>query len=478
MWKMLSAKILFRQGVAMNLTETFFTHFEALGDPREDSYKVHHKFHDILVISILATICGADGWTEICEFAEAKLEWLKTFLELPNGIPSHDTFGRVFSLLDSDTFEACFLAWIESLSIDVVNEIISIDGKSARGSHNIKKGIKMLHMVSAWASENRILLGQVKTDDKSNEITAIPDLLDVIDVKGSIVTIDAMGCQKEIAKKIVAKEADYVLSLKENQPTLLEDVISIFRQAEESQYKKMIHKQKLEKVHCHGRKETRRYTLIVPREQQLFGLRWPHLKGIGMVEVKRTMDDKVEHSKRFFLTSLDNGYELLFLSDLPEGAMPEKGKIYVEQIGKQLRYVVQAPNGDKIDSFLDIKMTHFNRKTLAESKLRILAETGRRGHTVLDQDINNFMRAVRKHWNVEINLHWSLDVSFKEDLSRVRIGHASENLSIIRRVALNLLKQEKTSKVGITARRKRAGWDNKYLLKVLMADSHFKESKN
>ena len=459
----------------MHLSDTFFIHFETLEDPREENYKIRHKFYDILVIAILGTICGADGWTEICEFAEAKFEWLNTFLELPHGIPSHDTLGRVFSLLDSTTFEACFLAWIASLSIDVKNEIISIDGKSLRGSHNAKKGIKMLHMVSAWASENNILLGQVKTEDKSNEITAIPELLDMLDVKGSIVTIDAMGCQKEIAKKIVDKQADYVLSLKDNQPTLLADVMSLFNQAEETKYKKMIHKQRVEKVHDHGRKETRRYTFIVPREQSGFGLRWPHLKAIGMVEVKRTVNDKVEHSKRFFLTSLDDGYELLFLSDLPVGAMPAKGKIYVEPVDKQLRYVMQAPNGDKIDSFLDIALADFNSKTLAESKLRILAQTGQRGHIILDQDINRFMKAVRKHWNVEINLHWSLDVSFKEDLSRVRIGHAAENLTIIRRVSLNLLKQEKTSKVGIAARRKRAGWDNKYLLKVLMADSHFKE---
>jgi len=457
----------------MNLTEMFFSHFEVLEDPREDNYKVRHKFHDILVMAILGTICGADGWIEICEFAEAKIDWLQTFLELPNGIPSHDTFGRVFSLLDSNTFEACFLAWIESLSINVKNEIISLDGKSLRGSHDKKKNVKMLHVVSAWASNNRILLGQVKTEEKSNEITAFPELLDMIEVKGSIVTIDAMGCQQEIAKKIVDKEADYVLSLKDNQPSLCQDVASIFEQAEQSQYKKMIHKQKLEKVHCHGRIETRRYTLIAPRDQALFGLRWPHLKGIGMVEVKRTVDNEVENIKRFFLTSLDDGYEILLMSDLPEGKMLEEGKLYVEQIEeKKLRYVVVSPNGEKIDSTLDIKISNFSRKTLMESKLRILAETGKRGHTVRDRDINRFMEAIRKHWNVEINLHWSLDVSFKEDLSRVRIGHAAENLGIIRRVALNLLKQEKTSKVGITARRKRAGWDNKYLLKVLMADSY------
>src|SRR6185437_4588269 len=411
----------------MNLTDTFFVHFSPLKDPRSETHVRPHKFHDILVITILGTICGADGWTEICEFAEAKYEWLKTFLELPNGIPSHDTFGRIFSLLDSKVFEACFLTWIASLSIDLQNEIISIDGKSLRGSHNKKKEIKMLHIVSAWASENKVLLGQIKTKEKSNEITAIPELLDLIDVKGSTVTIDAMGCQQEIAKKIVSKEANYVLSLKENQPTLYSDVVSIFEQAEskDKKYKKMIHKQKLEKTRDHGRRETRRYTLIMPRDQQSFGIRWPHLKALGMVEVKRTVNNESEYSKRFFLTSIDDGYEFYLISDLPKGSMPEKKKIYVEEKNDQLRCVLQDPNGNKIDDLLNIKISNFNRKTLSESRLRILAETAKRGHTLSDEDIDKFMQAVRKHWNIEINLHWSLDVSFKEDLSRVRIGNAA-----------------------------------------------------
>lgn len=460
----------------MDLTNTFFSHFDPLEDPRQDEHKIRHKFHDILVIAILGTICGADGWVEICEFAQAKQDWLQTFLELPNGIPSHDTLGRIFALLDPDIFEVCFLAWIKSLSINVKNEIISMDGKSLRGSHDKKKNVKMLHIVSAWACDNRLLLGQVKTEEKSNEITAIPELLDMIEVKGSIVTIDALGCQQKIAKKIVDRGADYVLSLKDNQPSLCQDVAAIFEQAAQCQYKKMIHKQKVEKVHCHGRIETRRYTLISPRDQSLFGLRWPHLNRLGMVEVTRTVNNEVERIKRFFLTSLDEGYTISLMSDLAAGMMPEEGRVYVEQVGDQLRYVLQAPNGEKIDAFLDIKIKNFNKKTVEKSKLRILAETGKRGHTLREQDINKFMKSVRSHWHVEINLHWSLDVSFKEDLSRVRIGHAAENLGVIRRVALNLLKQEKTSKVGITARRKRAGWDNKYLLKVLLADSHFKKS--
>lgn len=449
-------------------------HFTTIEDPREDTHRCLHNFYDILVIAILGTICNADGWIDICDFAESKIDWLKTFLELPNGIPSHDTFGRVFSMLDAETFEMCFLEWIQSLSIDLKNEIISIDGKSLRGSHNNTKGHKMLHMVSAWASEQRMLLGQVKTEEKSNEITAIPELLDMIDVKGSIVTIDAMGCQQEIAKKIVDEGADYVLSLKENQPSLYHDVVSIFERGEQTKYKNMMHKQQVEKTKGHGRIETRRYTLIVPREQELFGLRWPHLRGIGMVEATRKINGKVAHSKRYFLTSVTDGYELFLMSALPKGKMPETGKIYLEQSGNQLRYILQALNGEHIDSILNIKIETLNQTTLNEAKLRILAETAKLGHTLRDQDMRKFRQAVRKHWNVENNLHWSLDVSFNEDLSRVHIGHAAENLAVIRRIALNLLKQEKTSKVGIKARRKRAGWDNQYLLKVLMADRHFK----
>lgn len=382
----------------MELTDTFLKHFDELQDPRENNHNRRHNFRDIIVIALLGTICGCDTWVEICVFAKARIDWLKTFLELPNGIPSHDTFGRVFALLDSEKFEACFCAWIDSLSIDIVNEIISIDGKTLRGSHNRNKGQKPLHLVSAWAAKNRILLGQVKTEEKSNEIKAIPELLDVINVKGSIVTIDAMGCQQEIAKKIVDQGADYVLSLKENQPSLYKDVAAIFELAEQRQYKKMLNKRKLEKVKNHGRVETRRYTLITAREQEMFGLRWPHLQGLGMLEVVRTVNHQVERSKRFFVTSLA-------------------------------------------------------------------------------EDIDGFMRAVRQHWNVEINLHWSLDVSFKEDLNRTRIGNAAENLAIVRRIALNLLKQETSSKVGIAARRKRAGWDNEYLMQVLTADSTFNKNE-
>lgn len=376
----------------MQLSETFLSHFKNLEDPRTDNHNRRHELHDILVITILGAICGADTWTEICEFGEAKYAWLKTFLNLPNGIPSHDTFGRIFSLLNPELFSTCFMNWIESLSIDVSKEIIAIDGKTLRGSHNRKKNQKALHLVSAWAIESRMMLGQVKTEEKSNEIEAIPRLLKMLDIKGSIVTIDAMGCQKEIAKQIIDQDGDYVLSLKENQGSLYKDVESIFEKGELIKFKKILHRRKIEKVHNHGRWEKRRYTLISARDDLHFSLRWPGLKGIGILETKRIVNNVAEYSKRYFLSSLE--YE----------------------------------------------------------------------------NIDDFMKAVRQHWHIEINLHWTLDVSFKEDLNRVRIGHAAENLATVRRIALNLLKQERTHKRGINCKRKTAGWDHQYLMKVLTAD--------
>lgn len=377
----------------MNLSHTFLEHFELLDDPRLDNHRNRrHNLIDILVITILATICGADTWIEIHEFGISKYGWLKTFLELPNGIPSHDTFGRVFSLIDPHKFDDCFYAWIRSLSIDTTNDIIAIDGKTLRGSGNKRKNQKPLHLVSAWAADNRLMLGQVKTQEKSNEIEAIPRLLNMLDISHTIVTIDAMGCQKDIAQQIIEQKADYVLSLKENQASLYQDVAYIFEFGEAKQFKKMLNKRKVEKVHDHGRIETRRYTLISARDPLMFQFRWPGMKSIGMLEVTRTTNNQVENSKRFFITSLD-------------------------------------------------------------------------------EDINGFVRAARKHWAIEINLHWTLDVSFREDMSRARIGHSAQNLATVRRIALNLLTQEQTLKKGILCKRKAAGWNHKYLMKVLKIGS-------
>lgn len=382
----------------MTLEGTFLDHFSELDDPRLQSHRnFRHHLGDILIITILATICGADGWKEIIEFAQAKELWLKTFLKLPHGIPSHDTFERVFALLDPVRFEACFTRWIASLTIDLKKEIIALDGKTLRGSGNKRQQLPALHLVSAWATKTRLMLAQVKTRAKSNEITAIPELLEMMNIAESIITIDAMGCQTAIAKQIIRQGADYVLSLKENQPTLYRAVCAVFARAEEGEkkYKNMLHLRRVEKLHNHGRIETRRYTLISARDPLLFELRWPGLKGIGKVDITRTTAHKVEYSTRYFLTSLD--YE-------------------------------------KIDEFKE---------------------------------------AVRKHWEIEVDLHWSLDVGFREDWNQTYKGHAAHNLAIVRRIALNLLKQEKSHKSGIACRRKRSGWDHAYLLKVLTADQHF-----
>lgn len=220
----------------MKLEGTFLTHFKSLDDPRLNTHRnFRHNLGDIFVITILATICGADNWVEIERFGLAKQDWLKTFLELPNGIPSHDTLSRVFALLEPSRFEACFNQWIAYLDVNLTKEIIALDGKTLRGSGNKRQAQPALHLVSAWATKNRLLLAQVKTREKSNEITAIPTLLKMIDIKGATITIDAMGCQSDIAKQIIAQEADYVLSLKENQPTLYQNVSAIFVRAEESE---------------------------------------------------------------------------------------------------------------------------------------------------------------------------------------------------------------------------------------------------
>jgi predicted transposase YbfD/YdcC len=377
----------------MSLSSEFLSHFGDLEDPRLPNRNFRHKLTDILAITILGIICGADNWVELNEFGKSKENWLSEFLELPNGIPSHDTFGRVFSILDASTFETCFITWSQSLAekLEPINckEIISIDGKTSRASHHRRKKKNPLHLVSAWASEQGLLLGQVSTEEKSNEIEAIPRLLGMINIKDAIVTIDAMGCQKDIATQIIEGGGDYILSLKDNQPTLASDVRAIFELGEKIQYKNMHHLQKLEKISDHGRHEKRRYTLISCKDEWAFDTRWPGLRSIGMLEVKRTVNHETTHSVRYFLTSLNY------------------------------------------------------------------------------HQIDDFMRGVRKHWNIEINLHWSLDVSFADDLNRTRTGYAAENLSIIKRIALNLLKQENSVKIGITAKRKKASWDHDYLRKIL-----------
>lgn len=379
----------------MDISCNFLESFHGLEDPRRPGHNHQHQLSDILFIAILATICGADNWVEMQDFANSKEDWLRTFLSLPNGIPSHDTFARVFALLDAEHFERCFINWVKTIRLPG-RDVVAIDGKTSCASHNKHKGINALHMVSAWAVDNRLCLGQVKTAEKSNEIEAMPRLLNMLDIKDSIVTADAMGCQKEIAATIRNKEADYVLALKDNQPSLSKSVKQVFELGDLTTFEGMHYRKKIEKIRGsknrgeHGRVETRKYTLVTAKDTHAFGLRWPGLVSLGRLDVTRTVRSKhVTRSTRYFLTSLT-----------------------------------------------------YNQ-------------------------MDAFMKATRRHWEIEINLHWSLDVSFADDLNRTRTGNAAENLSIIKRIALNLLKQDKTAKTGISAKRKKAGWNQQFLINIL-----------
>ncbi len=377
----------------MSLSPDFLVFFSDLQDPRAPDRNRRHSLDDIFVITILATIFGADNWVEITEFAASREDWLGEFLELPHGIPSHDTFGRVFSLFDAHAFEECFTSWAHSLPVLLEGlprrEIIAIDGKTSRGSHNRRKGQKPIHLVSAWASEQGLVLGQVATKEKSNEIEAIPRLLNMIAVENSIVTIDAMGAQKDIAYQIKRQKADYILSLKDNHPSLAWLMKKTIKTAEDKTFEGTPYLRQIEKVKDHGRQETRRYTLLSCNQSILRKAQWPGLQSVGMVEVKRTVDFETTRSVRYFLTSLTY------------------------------------------------------------------------------RQMDEFMRGVRNHWHIEINLHWSLDVSFDDDKNRSRTGHAQENLSIIKRIALNMLNKDKSSKVGIKAKRKKAGWNNDFLKQII-----------
>jgi predicted transposase YbfD/YdcC len=362
-------------------------HFSKVEDPRGDYCK--HKLLDIIMIAVCAVICDADNWVEVESFGKAKQNWFERFLELPHGIPSHDTFGRVFALIDAEQFQTGFLEWVQAFRAVTEGQIIPIDGKKLRRSHDKTIGKEAIHMVSAWASENRIVLGQVKVDDKSNEITAIPKLLERLEIAGCIVTIDAMGCQKEIAKKIVDQKADYVLALKGNQNGLFEAVKELFEYAQETEYADCDYHTTVNKGH--GRIEIREcWTLSTPEYFAYLpnAADWNHLQTIVMVRSERWIGQARTIEYRYYISSL----------------------------------------------------------------------TG---------DAKQVLKAVRSHWGIENEVHWVLDVAFREDDCRIRKGNGAQNFAILRHIALNLLKQETTAKCGIKAKRKKAGWDENYLLKVL-----------
>jgi predicted transposase YbfD/YdcC len=294
-------------------TPSILDYFADIPDPRRDNQNRRHKLIDIIAIAIMATICGAEHFTEMEEWGEANKDWLRTFLELPNGIPSHDTFGDVFAKLDPAEFRKCFISWVEAIRTVVDGDLINIDGKTLRRSHNRRLGQAAIHLVSAWARRNRLTLGQVKVDGKSNEITAIPELLRLLHIKGCIVTIDAMGTQKDIAKQICEQGADYVLALKDNHPTLRAEVEGIFEaecaaQKEEKESKKAGSPKAADVFETnesgHGREEMRRvYSLEAP-EWLYEKEEWSRLNSLIMVVATRELNNQVSIERRYYISSL------------------------------------------------------------------------------------------------------------------------------------------------------------------------------
>ncbi len=290
-------------------SSSIFAHFSSLSDPRIDRTK-DHLLLDIIGIAICAVICGADTWIDIENYGKSKKDWLKNFLTLPNGIPSHDTFGRVFSRLSPDSLQECFLNWINSITGITDGEVIPIDGKTLRHSYDKSSKKGAIHMVSAWASENHVVLGQIKVAEKSNEITAIPKLLEILEITGCIITIDAMGCQKEIAEKIIDKDADYVLALKGNQGNLHKQVKTFFQKNQQNNFEKIDHDFYETSEKGHGRLENRKYWVVDEIDWLVGKENWKNLTTIGMVESKRTIGDKTTIEARYFISSLKKNAKL------------------------------------------------------------------------------------------------------------------------------------------------------------------------
>jgi len=363
----------------------FISHFETIPEPRIERCR-QHELLDILFLSISAILCGADGWEEIEDFGRAKLDWLRRYFPYKKGIPKHDTIARVLSRLDPEALQKSFISWVNSACELTNGEVIAIDGKTVRRS--FKKGDRKsaIHMVSAWACQNNLVLGQQKVNEKSNEITAIPALLELLEVKGCIITIDAMGCQTAIAEKIVAQGADYVLALKGNQGELNDEVKQLFAQKENSELKE----QSVEEVDSgHGRIETRRCRQIQVNKKWLTNsVRWKNLRTIIEIQSTREIGENKTTEKRYYISSLA----------------------------------------------LDAKKAS---------------------------------NAVRSHWAVENKLHWVLDVSFREDESRIRRGNGAEVMSTLRRLTLNLLKKNTTSNASMKRKRKIALMDEKLLTEII-----------
>jgi len=362
--------------------------FGEITDPRINR-RLRHPLVNILTISICAIICGCDDFHSIEEYGKSKINWFKSFLDLDNGIPSHDTFNDVMNRLKPKEFSHAFTQWVSQLG-DLRDDIVSIDGKAMRRTLDKASGASAIHLVSAWSAKNNFCFGQIKVNEKSNEITAIPLLIDLLDIKGATITMDAMGCQFAIADKIVDSQADYVLALKGNQGEFHDDIKLFLETNLKDDFKNTPHTVSNSVTSDHGRIEQRNVWLtsdvqwLIERHP-----RWKSIKGIAIVDSIRDLQGKVSREQRLYITS----------------------------------------HGTKSADFI--------------------------------------ANAIRSHWLVENKLHWQLDVSFNEDHNRLRSGYAAENLSMMNKIALNLLKNEKSVKVGVKTKRLKAGWDEAYMMKVL-----------
>ena len=362
-------------------------HLADLPDPRINRTR-RHELIDIVFVAVCGVIAGCNDFVSMETYGKEKLSWLRKFVKLENGIPSHDTFGRVFAAIKAQAFVECFLSWVESIRDAGVGEIVGIDGKTARASLDAKKGQHPLHVVSAWACENQLLLGQVAVDVKSNEITAIPRLLEILELEGAIVTIDAMGCQKEIAAKIRERGADYVLAVKGNQEHLQEDIIRCFAKLDENAADKDERSVHETKERSHGRDEFRRYEAVAVPEELRHQEEWKDLKSIGRVTRVYTEKGEPRSDVRYFISS-------------------------------------QKPSAKRL------------------------------------------ARAVRAHWGIENGLHWVLDMQFDEDRNRARTDNAAENLALLRRWVVSMLRQDTTMKGSINKKRQMAGWTDEKMETLL-----------
>jgi predicted transposase YbfD/YdcC len=369
------------------------TALAAVPDPRRQCKNLRHPLVDVLVVGFCGVLCGCEDFVELETFGRKKADFFRRFLELPEGIPSHDTFRRVFQAVCPQALQRCLIRWLQGIrqaAAPAAGDVVAIDGKALRRTFDRAKGLGALHLVSAWATANGLTLGQVAVDAKSNEVTAIPRLIELLDLKGCVVTIDAAGCQKDIAAQIVAKGADYVLALKENQPTLYEQVSDYFLEQleKEGPDRKVRHHREVEEGH--GRTETREAFVAPATKAMAASGAWPGLAAVVLV-IRHSVDHatgKASDEARYFISSLP-------------------------------------------------------------AKVRRLA------------------RAVRQHWGIENGLHWVLDVAFNEDRMRQRDRNGIENLALLNRLAVSVLRQEKTIKAGVKCKRKAAGWDDNYLLHLL-----------